>query len=80
MSIQVVYDKNGTIVGGGIGVSQPAAHDFRAPRSGPEGGEGYHTAEFEVPAEYTGLALQDLVERVRVDVKGKEHRLVAKGA
>jgi hypothetical protein len=80
MRIQVVYDKNGGIVGGGVGISQPGAHDFRSPRSGPQGGEGYHTGEFDVPAEYAGLALHDLVERIRVDVKGKEHRLVAKGA
>ncbi|MBZ5614120.1 MAG: hypothetical protein LAO23_08950 [Acidobacteriia bacterium] len=79
MRIQVVYDKNGVIIGGGVGVSEPA-HDFRAPRSGPTSGEGQHTGEFEVPAEYSQLSFHDLVERVRVDVKGKEHRLVAKVA
>lgn len=77
MRIHVVYDKNGTIIGGGVGTHEPSG---RAPRSGPVAHEGQHAAELEVPAEHAGLTLHDLVERLRVDVTGKEHRLVIKRA
>lgn len=52
----------------------------RGPRSGTVAGEGQHAAEFEVPAEHAGLLLHDVIERLRVDVTGKEHKLVAKRA
>jgi hypothetical protein len=77
MRIHVVYDKNGTIVGGGVSTVELVG---REPRSGAEAREGQHAAELEVPAEHAGLALHDLVERLRVDVTGKEHRLVTKRA
>lgn len=76
MRIHVIYDKNGAIVGGGASVSLP--RNLRGPRSAPEDGGGHSIGEFEVPAEHSDLSLHDLVERIRVDVRSKEHRLVAK--
>jgi hypothetical protein len=52
----------------------------RGPRSGAVAGESQHAAEFDVPAEHAGLLLHDLIERLRVDVTSKEHKLVAKRA
>ncbi len=75
MRIHVVYDKTGAIVGGGVTAPEPLG---RAPRSGPDTHDHQHTAEFEVPSELEGFALHDLVEQLRVDVAGKEHKLTAK--
>jgi hypothetical protein len=52
----------------------------RGGRSGTVARESQHAAEFEVPVEHSGLPLHDLVERLRVDVTSKEHKLVAKRA
>jgi hypothetical protein len=77
MRLHVVYDKNGKIIGGGVPMPEPHG---RGPRSGPVAREGQHAGEFEVPAEHAALLLHDLVERLRVDVTSKEHKLVAKRA
>jgi len=77
MRIHVVYDKNGKIIGGGVAMPEPHG---RGPRSGAVAREGQHAAEFEAPAEHAGLPLHDLIERLRVDVTSKEHKLVAKRA
>lgn len=76
MKVHVIYDKNGTIVGGGLGGLAPS--DRRAPRSGPQEGGGHHFGHFEIPNELSELAFHDLVDRIRVDVKTKEHRLVTR--
>jgi hypothetical protein len=75
MRLHVVYDKNGKIIGGGVAMPEPQG---RGPRSGALAHEGQHAAEFEIPAEHSGLTLHDLIEHLRVDVTGKEHKLVAK--
>ena len=75
MRLHVVYDKNGKIIGGGVVMPEPYG---RGPRFGVLAHEGQHAAEFEVPAENSALPLHDLIERLRVDVTSKEHKLVAK--
>lgn len=75
MRIHVAYDKNGEIIGGGTAMPETSG---RGPRSGTEAREGQKTAEFDVPAEYARLPLHDLIQRLRVDVAAKEHKLVTK--
>jgi hypothetical protein len=79
MRIHIVYDKTGAIVGGGVGFSELATSDLRIPRSGPMAREGHQAGEFDVPAELHGSTLRDIVDRLHVDIRGKEHRLVTKG-
>lgn len=77
MKIHVIYDNQGKIVSAGVPL--PQTYDFRAPAFGPKGGEGQYAAELDVPEEHIGLGLTDLVQRLRVEIKGKQHRLVSKG-
>jgi hypothetical protein len=78
MRIHVIYDREGNIVSAGAPL--PPAYDFQGPRFGPKAGEGQQAAELEIPEEHTGLGLAEVSERLRVDVKGKQHKLVPRGA
>ncbi len=73
MKIHVVYDKEGNIVSAGAPL--PLAYDFRGPRFGAIAKEGQHAAELEVPEEHGTLGFVELAQRLRVDVKTKQHRL-----
>jgi hypothetical protein len=79
MRLHLVYDKNGKILGGGLASAQPGVHGFRNPGSGPDAGDDQHVGEFDVPAEHRTLALHDLAERLQVDVRSRDHKLVSKG-
>jgi hypothetical protein len=63
MRLHVVYDDEGTI----LAASQVPSGDQVLPEAGE------HTAEFDVPAEFAGVDLQELAQRLRVDVQ--ENRL-----
>jgi len=76
MKVHVVYDGQGNIIS--VGVPLPPSYDLRGPGFGPEAQQGQHAAELEVPEEHAGLRLIELAERLQVDTRGRQHRLVAK--
>ena len=77
MKMHVVYDKDGNIVSAGIPL--PPAYDLRGPRFGSIAREGQHSAELEVPEEHRTMGLVDLAQRLRVNVRAKQHKLTLKG-
>ncbi|MBI3659338.1 hypothetical protein HY230_02550 [Candidatus Acetothermia bacterium] len=77
MRIHVLYDSHGNIIS--LGVPLPPAFDFRGPTFGPRAKEGQQYAtELEVPEEHVGLGLIHLAEKLQVDTKGKQLRLISK--
>ena len=79
MTCHVVFDRDGNIVSAGyLDRPAPEAYDYLTPRFGPVTGEGQTAAELDIPDEYEGLALRDVVERLQVDIKAKRPVLVPK--
>lgn len=76
MKVHVLYDKQGNVIS--VGVPLPVSYDFRGPAFGPKAGEGQHAGEFDVPEEHAQLELSRFAEKLKVDVQGKAHSLVAK--
>jgi hypothetical protein len=68
MRLHVVYDDEGTI----LAASQVPSGDQVLPEAGE------HAAEFDVPAEFAGVELQELAQRLRVDVR--ENQLIESSA
>ena len=75
MKMHVLYDREGNVIAAGL--PKRLAIEM-APDFGPEPGEDQHSAELEVPEELTGTKFHELGERLRVDTKGKPHKLVSK--
>jgi hypothetical protein len=71
MKVHVIYDSQGNIIS--LGAQLPPAPTF-----GPQAKEGQHGAELEVPAEHAALGLIELAEKMQVDTKGHQPRLIAK--
>jgi hypothetical protein len=76
MKINVLYDSQGKILS--AGVPSPQSYDFRGPRSGPKASEGQYAAELDVPEEHAQMNFAELGDRLRVDVKSKQHKLISK--
>ena len=76
MKVHVLYDKQGNIVS--LGAPLPVSYDFRGPAFGPQAGEGQQIGELEVPEEHARLGIIQLAEKLKVDVQGRSHKLVAK--
>lgn len=76
MKIHVLYDKEGNIISAGIPL--PPTYDFRGPKFGPMAQEDQYKAEFDVIEEHASLGLVGLAGQLKIEIKGKEHRLVSK--
>jgi len=74
--IIVLYDSKGKIISAGH--MEPASAGPKgapAPRFGVKARTGQKVAELEVPTKHEKLALNELIEKLEVDVKGKEPSL-----
>lgn len=69
--ILVLYDSEGKIIS--AGEPAPTAQLKGAPRVefGPQPQRGQKVAELDLPAEHDKLDLHEVVEKLRVDIKGK---------
>jgi hypothetical protein len=76
MKAHIVYDRQGNVIS--MGVPLPQSYDFRGPAFGPHARDGQLVGEFDVPEEHAQLQITDLVNKLKVDVQGKSHKLVAK--
>lgn len=68
MDVQVVYDDDGQVIA--VAVPLPPAYDFSTPRSGVTAAEGQRVAALAVPEEFADLRLDELSDRLRVNVAG----------
>jgi hypothetical protein len=76
MRLHVLYDGQGNIIS--AGVPRPLDFDSRGPMFGPQAGDGQYASEFEVPDDQAQRGLVNVIDKLKVDVQGQSHKLVAK--
>jgi hypothetical protein len=74
MRIHVLYDQQGNIISAGVPL--PVGFDLRGPAFGPQAGDNQSAGEFEVPEDQARQGLVKVIDKLKVDVRGK--KLVAK--
>ena len=79
MKLHVVYDWQGNIIAAGYqDLSAPQAAGLPTPRFGSVAMSNQKVAECDVPAEYVQFDLKDIIERLQVDVRSSQPRLISK--
>lgn len=71
MRIHVIYDDQGNVVSLGAPLAPGPTFGFQTM-------EGQYGAELDVPAEHAGLGLMELAEKLQVDTKGQQPKLITK--